>query len=1017
MVMSPSRQGSSPGIATHPMNMHLSQLQHSQLQLASQMHQKLATGMTPSHMGGFFKSPSTSPGHHHNGQHMHSPATSPSREMTSHPLNRLQNMQPFDFRKFSASHLGMNPFTNGPQPPKFSPEAALHHMHQQHQQHQREQQKREKRRNSSASDSSNNSVGGFMNLSMGHLPFSMPPMSLANSLNHMVASGNPLAATLAQSFPNLLANAKLPKQKEPHHSPKINVKAELMEPKDDVLNLSNKNHHQSPQQMRPQQMHGPPSSNGMSQQQMQQSQMGQRKAQSPNKRQWGTLPPNLGTQFINPSTGKKRVQCNVCFKTFCDKGALKIHFSAVHLREMHKCTVEGCSMMFSSRRSRNRHSANPNPKLHSPHLRRKISPHDGRSSQPHSMLLPPPLAGSMNPMHPFNTFPLMPPGDLRHSSLASLEFKHNMDQMHQRMKHHEQRRQHESRRENYEESKNRRSPSIESLDNHKMDMQSDDDEDGHIQIDNGMSSDSEDNISNRHNYSTPELEGNDHHDSQMDDEPQDFSVSSRSNKSINSSLSMRMSPGMDGETNGHDSSNEESAPIKESMNSTSKRKRKNQNPTKCAAPTSNNDHLSDENETYDAKIKEHERLNNSRIKSEPLETEPFLKKSKYPENSEERPLSLVNSKRSSSTPLHDLLRPKKEPVDCKMESQDDETESKDGSLDLSITKRSDHVSPRPPSQLLDDDAPVSLILPKKEKNRVNHHSNQYSQSNTLRQLEKLSAQGGHFNHLMNNNLLGPQFPPLNFLINNTPPSPVRSRSSRTPTPDNEDSPCCPHGRLIDDKDGQKCSECGKKFNNEHQQNEHLNLMHVCQIDGCNAAFPSKRSRDRHSSNHNLHRKLLSTGSDHEGSSPVQQHMPFGMPPGMGLDGKGFPQFPNPLQAEFLARLYGDSMKLEALKHHHGGFPEGLFNGGNGQRFAGATNPFLFPPLNGLNGLNGLANFPGLSQFASHLLPPQLNGLSAAAFGRMPARSDSPISACSPTNLNIPSPQSQDDDYRRSETLS
>ena len=51
-------------------------------------------------------------------------------------------------------------------------------------------------------------------------------------------------------------------------------------------------------------------------------------------------------------------------KTFCDKGALKIHFSAVHLREMHKCTVQGCNMVFSSRRSRNRHSANPNPKLH-----------------------------------------------------------------------------------------------------------------------------------------------------------------------------------------------------------------------------------------------------------------------------------------------------------------------------------------------------------------------------------------------------------------------------------------------------------------------------------------------------------------------------------------------------------------------------------------------------------------------------------------------------------------------------
>ncbi|KAI0981839.1 hypothetical protein GJ496_009356 [Pomphorhynchus laevis] len=63
---------------------------------------------------------------------------------------------------------------------------------------------------------------------------------------------------------------------------------------------------------------------------------------------------------------KKRVRCVTCLKTFCDKGALKIHYSAVHLREMHQCTVKGCTMLFSSRRSRNRHSANPNPKLHLP---------------------------------------------------------------------------------------------------------------------------------------------------------------------------------------------------------------------------------------------------------------------------------------------------------------------------------------------------------------------------------------------------------------------------------------------------------------------------------------------------------------------------------------------------------------------------------------------------------------------------------------------------------------------------
>lgn len=96
---------------------------------------------------------------------------------------------------------------------------------------------------------------------------------------------------------------------------------------------------------------------------------------------------DLSTQYIHPITGKKRAQCNICFKTFCDKGALKIHFSAVHLREMHQCTVSGCNMMFSSRRSRNRHSSNPNPKLHSFKRKRKMALHDGRSSKPHPILM------------------------------------------------------------------------------------------------------------------------------------------------------------------------------------------------------------------------------------------------------------------------------------------------------------------------------------------------------------------------------------------------------------------------------------------------------------------------------------------------------------------------------------------------------------------------------------------------------------------------------------------------------
>jgi hypothetical protein len=88
------------------------------------------------------------------------------------------------------------------------------------------------------------------------------------------------------------------------------------------------------------------------------------------------IPTSNRVHPVSAKISKRRVQCVKCLKTFCDKGALKIHNSAVHLKEMHKCSVNGCQMMFSSRRSRwepkgslshrfrNRHSANPNPKLH-----------------------------------------------------------------------------------------------------------------------------------------------------------------------------------------------------------------------------------------------------------------------------------------------------------------------------------------------------------------------------------------------------------------------------------------------------------------------------------------------------------------------------------------------------------------------------------------------------------------------------------------------------------------------------
>ncbi|XP_034146669.1 zinc finger protein basonuclin-2, partial [Esox lucius] len=75
-----------------------------------------------------------------------------------------------------------------------------------------------------------------------------------------------------------------------------------------------------------------------------------------------------------PSHRKGRVCCGACGKSFYDKGTLKIHYNAVHLKIKHRCTVEGCRMVFSSLRSRNRHSANPNPRLHTGPLRQTPAP-------------------------------------------------------------------------------------------------------------------------------------------------------------------------------------------------------------------------------------------------------------------------------------------------------------------------------------------------------------------------------------------------------------------------------------------------------------------------------------------------------------------------------------------------------------------------------------------------------------------------------------------------------------------
>ncbi|XP_049281368.1 uncharacterized protein LOC125762854 [Anopheles funestus] len=1271
MVMSPSRRLSTPGIAAHPMNMHLSSLQlNSQLQLNAQMHQKLTAGLTPNHMSGFFKSPSTSPSSINanmsnsgasaltsNSHTTSSTATNgtsersardnttptgstssnssmPSiTELSTHPLNRLQSMQPFDFRKLSAAAASLSGFTSaGLPPPRLSPEAAVaqHHFNQQQAAAAAAYAvNTAKRRNSQTSLDAQSVVSrehaaaaaNFMSLSMsGHgLPFPLPPpppsssvaMSLANSLNHSAAamaaavSGNPLAASfVAQSFPNLLAAsaAREPnRSKSPHSHHKLSHhkgghqeqhknshdkgssndgpggrdqrdrddeernsssaahQEQRERDRENVLNLSrdlaaaaaaaNRRLQQPPMQpgaAMSRMQHLPPSSGGHL----------KKPPSSPsNKRQWGAIPPNLGTQYVNPATGKKRVQCNVCFKTFCDKGALKIHFSAVHLREMHKCTVEGCSMMFSSRRSRNRHSANPNPKLHSPHLRRKISPHDGRSAQPHPILLSTagmPLPNGLSPLHPFGpAFPLIPPGDhLRgHPSLSALEFKANMEaSMHRRLaaehhhaqavaeKHHRESARVSLSPENYRYRSSPHSdtpdrymgsssgassgaPHLNSsgsrLDDDDGDDDDDDDDDrngividgndvdedveGH-QFDMSLSSESEDVKS----YGRHE-DDEDGFSERGEEEPQDFSLSKRHNR-----------PSTDGDdiaSNNGDSNGEVTRDDVNAFLSSNKRKRKSLNPTKCAvvplSRLSNNEDADEKELTV-------------RVDDETRETSiPLVKKIKIESMDDSQPVGLLSpdrnlSPRSPASPhkerakeaskengncdkeskgqnasaqqndtsidrcrsseerksveAHDTVHVKMEPFDDGLQDQS-ATEATDLSLDL--TKKQSRSSPdvnanekfqskysidvRPSSELLEN--PLALVRPKQEVSDADRHrpgsadskkssGDNFDSANTLRRLENLSH--GPLNDMMMQRaagfLGGPQFPPLSYLMNAAPPSPARSRSpspavgqEQDPEESDDNVDYCEEGNCFSDPDvpldkdnPKKCSACGKLFQNHfavktHYQNVHLKLLHKCNIEGCNAAFPSKRSRDRHASNLNLHRKLLSTTADSNDTVlPMEKHQQ------QFAAGGAFPG--SALPAEFLARLYADSQKFPmnleaAFKNHALGpgssaYSDHFLNGAAAQRGfpSAAGNPFLFPPL------GGLAGFPGLSQF-SHLLPHPLNGIAtqlsggggggaavaagsvgSGGGGRMSAsRSDSPISACSPpATTNIPSPLSQHD---------
>lgn len=900
-------------------------------------------------------------------------------------------MQPFDFRRLgAAAAAGMSGY-NGVSsvgPPQMSPDLERHHLHQQVAAAQARRRMSEASTMSEKAGMMPNHAAGLMNMAMAghHLPF-----HLASQSNPM----NPLAASLmASSFSNLMNSSANMSKPAPPQQPKPEHREEKR--RDDrrdegrhtgsnVLNLSRDSRSRSPKLTR--------SPNTRSSGSHSSAHGSSRKSHSPGKRQWGSLPLNLGTQFINPSTGKKRVQCNVCLKTFCDKGALKIHFSAVHLREMHKCTVDGCSMMFSSRRSRNRHSANPNPKLHSPHLRRKISPHDGRSAQPHPLLLQPPgMMGSG--MNPFNPFPLLtPPPD--HRGMSALDYKHDSE-LYKKYHHDDQ---------------------MKSMsDSSSIQDDDDDDEEGIVVV--GDEDDQDD--------------GDDDIDDDLDDMPRSRNIGYYDDKNDHGSEPTDEATDFSNprkvERNASQTSdsNEDSISVAESQinrddlygnhtQSLNKRKRKSLNPIRFSVPMVGvAESMSDENDSSDQNY----------ARNEP---EPLVKRARSEDRSTEIHVNVTPSvlstpeSNASNSDRNSCFSPSNEVVQIKKEPEEEEAENL--TLDLShkkgvepekATNENNNEETQLEKHIHHSDLIEPMVVPKIEKlsfdedNELPLEKADHSE-NALRRLESLSQ--NHFNNMVNQ-----QFPPMNLMIGSADKcSPNRSPDPHTDEdaiPDHMDSEDDFLDDVPQDKENpRRCVGCGKLFASSldvrsHYQSEHMKLQHKCNIDGCNAAFPSKRSRDRHSCNTNLHRKLLSTSSEPSNGSPNLRPMSREHTPPVAA----FPTLPNTLQTEFLARLYADSQRLPfSLDSFKNNFPDmHPFSAASmlaaDPRFAAATvpqhpgaNPFLFPPL------GGLAGFPNFASFPSHLLPhhPALNGafspMSNQSHRRPSSDSRSPLSSVSPSS--------------------
>nr|XP_060618403.1 zinc finger protein basonuclin-2 isoform X2 [Anolis sagrei ordinatus] len=491
---------------------------------------------------------------------------------------------------------------------------------------------------------------------------------------------------------------------------------------------------------------------------------------------------------MGSASRKGRVFCNACGKTFYDKGTLKIHYNAVHLKIKHRCTIEGCNMVFSSLRSRNRHSANPNPRLHMPMLRNNrdkdliratsgaATPVIASTKSNLTLTSPgrPPMGFTTPPLDPVLQNPL--PSQLVFPALKTVQpvppFYRNL------------------------------------LTPGEM-------------------------VSPPTSLPTSPLM------------PAAGTIDQPPIPPSESTLSAVGMPGQD--------ANAELAP--------KKKPRKSSMPVKIEKEVIDTaDEFDDEeDEVNDSRSVANDGGHDNHCHSQE-EMSPGLSVKDFSKNGRNRYISRTELRRTDSMTSEDQEHER---------DYENESESSEPKLCEESMEGDEHMMhERNNKPMMNHDRPDE-----------NHHDT--SHHDDIKVKEEFTDPTYEMFYMSQYGL-----------YNGGSASMAALHESFTST-FNYNSPqkFSPEGDLCSSPDPKICYVCKKSFKSSysvklHYRNVHLKEMHVCTVAGCNAAFPSRRSRDRHSANINLHRKLLTKELDD-----------------MGLD-TSQPSLSKDLRDEFLMKIYG-----------------------------------------------------------------------------------------------------------------